>query len=608
MSRSRKYTRRRTAILLAPLAVLALVVVGASSGATSSAKITAPPAFTAAQLAKPGEDWIDFGGNSMNQHYSSMSQINKSNVNTLKVAWQTHLPEAAGVASPGGGLEYKGVYYFGAANDDIYALDAATGAILWEYKPTTPQPRSKLRGIAMGDGKIFFNEYDNYIVALDATTGKQVWKIGPVGDPLSGEYNQSAITYANGMLFSGTGGSDSGLRGFIAAYDAKTGKQIWKTYTVPLSPKDPGYNTWGKPADLVHGGGGDWGKVVADPANGIVIAATANAEPYANRPPGNDLYTASEIALDMKTGKLVWGYQMVHHDTWDLDMSANNPVIFDYTLGGKKVQAVDQATKMGLNFIINRKTGKPFPQLPIPEVKVPQSPEAPNNSKTQPIPTGEPFAPQCATPQEWIAAGGNPSLLGPDGKPINFACNYEPVVPSHYTVPGWHDVADWPPSSFSQTTGLYYVCSTNTRGDAYEAVPQADAVMGAGHTGYGTENVSQVGGDWVKGQVGVLTAINPRTNLIAWKRIMPDGNGCYTGVTTTAGGLAFVETFDGHLLAYDARNGNLLWQSPQQDASGGAPSIAYSVNGKEYVVLPVQGQSNSKASTYGNSIYAYALP
>jgi glucose dehydrogenase len=281
----------------------------------------------------------------------------------------------------------------------------------------------------------------------------------------------------------------------------------------------------------------------------------------------------------------------------------------DYSLGGKLVKAIDLPTKMGTNFIINRVTGQPFKQLPIPEVKVPLDPAAPGNAPTQPVPSGEPFAPSCATPQEWIAHGGDPSLLGPDGNPIVFGCNYTPVVPAHYTVPGWHDVADWPPTSFSRATGLVYVCSTNTRGDAYEAVPQADAVLGAGHTGYGTENVSEVGGDWVKGQQGVVTAINPRTNDIVWKRIMPDGNGCYSGITTTAGKVLFVETFSGQLLAYDSGNGTLLWQSPQMDAGGSGPSIVYKGgDGREYVMVPAMGLTISKASVQGNSLYAYALP
>ncbi len=311
----------------------------------------------------------------------------------------------------------------------------------------------------------------------------------------------------------------------------------------------------------------------------------------------------------MKTGAIKWGYQVFHHDTWDLDASPTPPVLLDYSLGGKKVKAIELATKVGENFIINRVTGKPFPQLPIPEVPVPQDPAVPNNSLTQPIPSGQPFAPPCSTPQEWIAVGGTPSLLGPDGNPINFACNFQPVVSTHYTVPGWHDVADWPPTSYSQQTGLLYVCSTNSRGDAYEAVPQADAVLGSGNRGYGTENVSLLGGDWAAGQIGWLTAINPRTNTIAWAKHMPDSNGCYSGSTTTASKLVFTNMFSGRLLALDAGSGTALWTSPQMDAGSSAAPIVYKgSNGREYVLVPEFGFTISKASVTGTSIYAYSLP
>jgi glucose dehydrogenase len=597
-------------MVLGSVLVLSLVLTGAGNSSRNAAKFTAPPAFTDAQLAAPaGNDWIDFGGSSLDQRYSSLNSINRGNVNQLRVAWHVNLPEKPGTNSEGGGLEYGGIFYWGAGNDDIYALDATTGKTIWEWQPPTPQVGGGLRGLAMGEGKIFFNEYDNYIVALDALTGKQVWRVGPVGDPTAGEYNPAPITYAHGMLFSGTGGSDAGVRGFIAAYSAQTGKEIWKTYTIPLKASDPGYSSWGQPADLVHGGGGDWQKVVADPSLGLVYAATANAEPYANRPKGDDLWTSSIVAFDMKTGAIKWGYQLFHHDTWDLDASPTPPVLLNYSLGGKKVQAIQLPTKVGTNFIINRVTGKPFKELPIPEVPVPQDPSVPNNSPTQPDPSGHPFASPCSTPQEWIAVGGTPSLLGPDGNPINFGCNFQPVVSSHYTVPGWHDVADWPPTAFSQATGLLYVCSTNTRGDAYEAVPQADAVLGAGNRGYGTENVSLVGGDWVASQVGYVSAINPRTNDVVWQTRMPDQNGCYSGNTTTASKLIFSNMFSGRLMALDAGNGSVLWTSPQMDAGSSGPPIIYKgTDGKEYVAVPEFGLTISKASVQGNSIYAYALP
>jgi alcohol dehydrogenase (cytochrome c) len=590
--------------------LLSLMLAGAGNSSRNAAGYTAPPAFTASQLAAPaGNDWIDFGGNSLDQRYSSLTQINRGNVGGLQVAWHVNLPEKIGTTAETSGVEYGGLYYIVVGNDDVYALNATTGATVWEWQPAVPQAGLGPKGLGIGDGNVYIDEADDYVVAINALTGQTAWKTGPVGDTTAGDNLSAPVTYANGMVFTGNSGSDAGVRGYIAAFDAKTGKQLWKTYTIPLGPKDPGYSSWGQPADLIHGGGGDWNKVVADPSLNMVYAATANAEPYANRPKGNDLYTSAIVALDMKTGALKWGYQLFHHDSWDLDASPTPPVLLNYSLGGKKVQAIELPTKVGENFIINRVTGKPFAQLPIPEVPVPQDPSVPNNSPTQPIPSGQPFAPACSTPQEWIAVGGTPSLLGPDGNPINFACNFQPVVSTHYTVPGWHDIADWPPNSYSQTTGLIYVCSTNSRGDAYEAVPQADAVLGVGNRGYGTENVSLLGGDWVEGQIGWLTAMNPRTNTIAWAKQMPDHNGCYSGSSTTASNLVFSNLFSGHLMALDAGSGTALWTGPQMDAgSSGAPTIYMGSDGREYVTLVEFGIGISKASVQGNSIYAYALP
>jgi len=605
-----KKRRVGVAAVIGAAMVLALTVAGAGNSTRDAATAySAPPAFTAAQMATPaGADWIDSNGNSLGQRYSSLKQINRGNVGQLQVAWQVTLPEPPTGGSESSGLEYGGLYYFIASSDDVYALNATTGQTVWEWQPPTKQSSSP-KGLGMGAGNIYAGLGNDDVVAINALTGQTAWMTAPLGNPSGGETLSAPVTYSDGMVFIGPSGSDSGIRGYVAALSAATGKVIWKTYTIPAAPGDPGYSTWGQPADLVHGGGGDWNKVVADPSTNMVYAATANAEPYANRPKGDDLYTSSIVAFNMKTGAIMWGYQLFHHDTWDLDASPNAPVLLNYRLGGKLVKAIELPTKVGENFIINRVTGKPFKQLPIPEVPVPQDPAVPNDSPTQPIPTGQPFAPPCSTPQEWLAVGGAPSLLGPDGNPINFACNFQPVVSTHYTVPGWHDIADWPPTSYSQQTGLVYVCSTNSRGDAYEAVPQADAVLGPGTSGYGTENVSLLGGDWAKGQIGFITAIDLRTNDIVWAKQMPDDNACYSGTSNTAGGLIFSNMFSGRLMALDAGNGTVLWTSPQMDAgSSGAPTIYQGADGREYVVVPAMGLGISKASVQGNTIYAYALP
>jgi glucose dehydrogenase len=305
---------------------------------------------------------------------------------------------------------------------------------------------------------------------------------------------------------------------------------------------------------------------------------------------------------------MVWYYQMVHHDEWDYDINTTPAVLMDYKLGGKTVHAIDQPTKMGLNFILNRVNGKPFKKLPITETPEPQSPQAPNNSPTQPIPSGQPFAPQCATAAAWTAGGGT-TTTGPDGNPIEFGCTYTPIVSSHYTQPGFHDKADYPPTSYSSQTGYVYVCDTLNRGDAYEAVPVAKTKLGPGDTGYGTEVSSVLNGDWIKGKVGQVVAINPVTNRPVWKATMPDGNGCYSGISTTAGGVLFVGTFSGELLGYNAKTGKLLWQSPQMQGSALNPPVVYQgLDGKEHVTIQAALGGLSRVDLPGNSVYSYTLP
>jgi len=562
------------------------------------------PAFSAKQLgASAGNDWLAPGGNVQNDHYSTLKDITTSNIGTLKQAWHVHLGETARQQMEANGLVYNGNYYIVAGNGDVFAYNGATGDRIWKYTAPAGLNSVLVRGIVMGDGKIFYGEVDDSMVAIDADTGQLAWKSQPIADPKAGYSLNSAAAYYNGMVYEGVSGSESGIRGFLQAWDAKTGKLRWRHYFVP-GPKDPAFKTWGKNPDWQHGGAGVWTHPVVDPVKGIIYVGTANAAPYHQRPAGADLYSASDVALNAKTGKMIWYYQFVHHDDTDFDV-ANTPTLYDYKYRGKTYHALDQPTKMGFNFILDRYTGKPL--IPTPEVPQPQDPSRPDLSKTQPVPFGQPFTEPCATPQEWIKAGGTPTLLGPDGKPLIFGCNFSPIVSTAYTVPGWHDDADWPANAFNKARGLFYVCSTSNRGDAYEAVPIADFKPVAG-TGSYTGNVSLLAGDWALGKEGVVTAYDPRTNNIVWRATMPDGNACYSGLTTTAGGVVFVGTFDGHLLAYDANNGNLLWQSPQLDATVSASASVYRANGKQYVTVLVGGMTISGKAKLGDSVYAFALP
>jgi glucose dehydrogenase len=594
------------------LVVLTVGLVGISSAAARTdgwwqdLSVVAP-AFTGAQLAaQPNGNYIGFQGSSWAQGYTALSQINTSNVANLKEMWHVHLGSGGtvGVAASAPGLVYNGVMYICTGTFDIYALDARRGSILWHYDPTIVAANTTggraCRGLAMGDGKIYSARNDGALVAIDQLTGAQVWQIQIYGTAAQGYYQTAAPAYYDGMVITGIGGGENGIRGNVAAFSSKDGTLIWRSFMIP-APGEPGSETWAPGSDWQHAGGPVWVHPVIDPQLNMVYVGTGNAAPYNGRPAGDNLFTASIVALNAHNGNMVWYYQTVHHDIWDDDI-AQTPVLFNRVVDGKAQLGIASASKMGYVFLLDRTNGKPI--IATPEVAQPQDPEVPGLSLTQPIPGGTPFAEFCATEPEWLAAGGDP--LAPDGKPYRFGCDFTPLRTDVYTVPGWHDDADWPPSSYNPATHFLYVCSTNNRGDGYKAIPLAQANLTPGKN-Y-TANVSKVAGDWIYQKWGVISAVDIMNNGINWQRVLPDSNGCYTGTTTTAGGLVFAAQTRANLLALDAATGKTLWQSPLLDADTGAPPFSYAVDGQQFVAALVGGSGNSAKSTRGDSLYAFALP
>jgi alcohol dehydrogenase (cytochrome c) len=617
---------RRFALMVGALSVVvAVAAIGQASGGTTKAgALPAIPAFTSAQLdAYPDGDWITAFGSDQGNRYSQLDGINTSNVSTLHTVWHTNLAATGGnctgsCSQSASGIEYKGILYFPSDNDNVYAIDATTGSILWEYTanlvPGTYVDDGggvTTRGLAIGDGMVFLSRLDDIDVALNAETGAVVWQ-DTLDSYTNGAFQTAAPTYIPATtpeVVVGMAGGEIGVRGYAEALNAKTGAVLWKTYMVP-GPGDANYGTWGDDFDIAHGGAPIWTHPVVDPSLGYVYVGTGNASPYVNRAPGYDLYTASDVALDYNTGKIVWYYQTVHHDEWDDDL-ATTPILINEYVKGQKVAALDQASKMGYNFILDRKTGKPIIPTPeVPQAQDPQDNATVGNSLTQPVPAGQGFSQQCATSGEWVANGGNPNLLGSDGNPITFGCVYTPLSSDNFTAPGFHDVADWPPTSYNPKTDLVYVCSTNNRMDLYKATALANMnnVVSKSYTAVS----GSLAGDWVVGKWGVVTAINPQTNRIRWQLNLPDGNGCYSGGMTTGStgksSVLFVGEVSGHLLGVNAMTGAVLWTSDQLASAGTSPSIAYTVNGKEYVTFIAGGTSASSLSKKGADLYSFALP
>jgi len=313
---------------------------------------------------------------------------------------------------------------------------------------------------------------------------------------------------------------------------------------------------------------------------------------------GAELFTDSIIALNLKNGKLRWYFQTTHHDIWDYD--ATNPtVLFD--LNGKK--AIAQAGKTGWVYILNRSNGKPL--YGIPEKKVEQL-KSVNTYPTQPIPNGDKFSRQCATKQAYAGK------KAPDGKPYQkVGCIYTPYDDTGFVAfaPAALGGANWPPSAYSPKTGYLYICSKDSE-SAWRAVPAKDQKLQALGDFSQIEGLTPGEGVSVPSR-GRIVAMNMRNNRLVWSKKW--ATICYSGMTATAGNLIFTGTNEGYLRAYNARTGNMVWQSPQLKGGVNAPVVTYKVNDKQYVAVFAGG--NGIASLFGGSkpnyssrFYAFAIP
>jgi quinohemoprotein ethanol dehydrogenase len=613
--------------LLLATAVVGLVAVSAAAatpfGPTGQLAITPAPAFTPAeQYAFAGADWITTAGGLTDNRYSTLNQVNATNVSTLKVAWHTKLGFTPGKteAQQGNAVVYKGVMYINSGAGRVYAMDAVTGAILWQRAapPLDVTPLfAENRGLALGDGKVYMGGLDGVVYAIDQTTGNLVWKheYGS-GGVATGYFSTAPTLYYHGMVIQGISGGDWGARAYVLALDAKTGRELWRWYTVP-SPGQAGSGTWPL-GGWQKGGGAIWISSSVDPSLGLIYFVTGNPVPYNGRQPGQNLYTDAIVALHEDDGSLAWDFQTVHHDIWDYDVT-NPPVIFDATINGKLSHGIATASKTGWVYILDRATGEPL--LPIVEKKVPQiakkdpGHDYANLWPTQPIVQGDAFVDQCAHKKDY-------KKLAPDGKPYIIGCIFTPYPQKGRSFVAWtpSSAVDWPPSGYNPTTHYEYMCATDGPGTALGAIPRKQqkyipgdvfAVVGAN---FGSAKTPSYGN---------ISAMDVTTNKLAWQ-IKGKAQGwptpCYSGILTTAGNLVLAghtlgipgqngtapdPKGGGTLSAYNATTGASLWNSEQLDGGAGAPSMTYSVNGKQYISIFAGGGGSGKK---GDSIYTWALP
>ena len=301
------------------------------------------------------KDWVTNGGNLTNQRYSTLSQINTTNVKQLKGAWMTRL-KGSGLggkysfeASP---LVKDGIMYVVTGNDDAFALNARTGEILWEYWSGIDQEISTVccgwvnRGLAMGEGLVFLGQLDGNVVALDTKTGREVWKT-KIEDWQNGYGVTSAPLYYDGIVYSGITGGEFGVRGRLTALDARTGAILWRWYTLP-GAEEVGSNTWPAGTDhAMRGGASIWNTPALDPDLGLIYFAVGNCGPDydGSMREGDNLFCTSLVALNAKTGEYVWHFQQVHHDIWDYD--AASPVVLRSSMESRERGSPRPAERAG---------------------------------------------------------------------------------------------------------------------------------------------------------------------------------------------------------------------------------------------------------------------
>ena len=566
------------------IAALAVVVATAAFVATTRT----PAAQTEPDLTKPAsKEWLHVGGDWRNSRYSTLTQITPANVKNLKGAWVVHLGSGLGSkysleTTP---IVKNGVMYVTSGNDDVFALDARTGALIWEHKSGLDQNITTVccgwdnRGVALGENKVFLGQLDGTFVALDAETGKLLWQT-EVGKWQDGYTITTAPTYYKGTVYTGVSGGDRSARGKLTALDAKTGKEKWHFWTA-AGPGERGGDTWPSPNDpdpdkrnaYTHGGANIWQAPAIDPELGLIYFSTGQPGPDAVgegiKRPGDNLYSSSIVALHLD-GTYAWHYQMVHHDLWDFDCPSP-VVLFDQVYEGVKRKGIAEACKTGWIYILDRTNGKPL--IGIDEKPVEQDPRV-ATAATQPIPRGDALIPQC--PQ---------ALPGWVTKCI-FGVIYDmPLLMS----PGGNGGTNWSPMSFNPQTGYFYVTAADR--------PQSRILRQLGKA---------VGPPIGARYAGTLSAVDSRTNKIVWQKKMPYSVGQGSGALSTASGLVFHGEPSGLVQAYDARKGDLLWQW-QAGAGADAPVVTYEINGEQFIAIAVGGVAIQTTSANSDMIWAFSL-
>ena len=586
--------------------------------------------------------WRDYGGSPDSSQYSALSQINRSNVSRLKVAWT--YPTADGGKYFFNPLVVDGCMYVLARNNSIVALDASTGKEIWVHRADPGQSIITNRGINYweskdrSDRRLLFAA-NHVLHALDARTGRLISSFGTAGgvdlkegldrDPSSIKLVQSTTP---GRVFedllilgSATNQGYGSAPGDIRAFDVRTGKLVWSFHTVPRTG-DFGADTWPKDARERVGGANVWSELSLDPKDGILYAPTASAKYnfYGMDRLGANLFANCLLALDARTGRRLWHFQMVHHDIWDYD-NPTAPKLLTVWHGGKQVDVVAQVTKQGFIFVFNRYTGEPL--WPIEERAVPRS-DVPGESvwPTQPFPVNPPpFARQKFTVDDLspvLSASDRARFRDEILSARNEGLFTPPSFRGTVQMPGNNGGANWGGAAVDPMNGSLFVVSKDlpcilklTKDSETDKVERY-------YSGFGfltsSDGLSPISSPWSS-----LTAYDLNRGAIRWKTSLGEvpelesrgvkNTGSHfpkVAPVVTAGGLIFAGTRDRKVRALDVDDGKVLWEYELDAALEGMPAV-YEVSGLQYIVFCASAQSGLTSATQEKirgAYVAFALP
>jgi len=544
-------------------------------------------AVTAERLLKPEDgNWPMIRRTYDGWGYSPLDQITPENVAKLKLVWSSTTGE--GRAHEAAPVVNNGVIFITTPFNQVIAFDGTTGTILWRYRRPRPQganvPHEVNRGVALYGDKVYVCAGEAVLVALDAKTGTEVWS-SVIADNKSGYYTTLAPLIADGKVLVGSSGGEFGIRGFVAAFDAETGKEVWRTFTVP-APGEPGSDTWPAGGDQWKTGGAPvWVTGNYDPETNLAYFGTGNGGPtIGDNRPGDNLYTASTIAFDVATGAIK-GYHQYHpNDSWDYD-EVSPPILVDYQRNGRTIKGLIDVARDGYLWFLERSAG------PIKFIE------------------GKPYV------FNNVIRGVDPVTGRPDIDPAHKPGTNAPAE----FCPGVHGGKTWPPISYSPKTRMIYIPANNNICGHNGGAPNVAYTPGRGFVGIvgGFPPLIVPGAD----HFGEVQAWNVDTGKEVWTHNYARSPN-WGSMLATGGGLVFSGgTADRKFHAFDAVTGKLLWEFPLSSGAE-APPTSFSVNGKQYIAVlagwgqDAGGEVNTMSRLFpgevppmpeGGSVWVFAL-